>query len=613
VFEKRTDVRSSTMRDGGFLQVKRRRGMLVTPSTQARIDRLDDLRWHTGPDADRCRYRTDDPEGIAGGEATIFRAVTADGQPVALKQLPSVDEKRRDRLIARSAEIASIEHPNIARHLETFLGPGLFRGATVPEEDCDVLYMAAQWAEGVPLSSLQEQLPPTDALTVLAQLADAVDHLHAADVTHRDLHPGNVILDGTRTTVIDLAHVRAVADTGSTVVFGAAGFVPPERFDDALVAEPAADRWQVAMLAVFLLLGRTRSRREPLRSLRQDLEQRLTGVVRRPGQSARLIVAMLADDPARRPTMPLREWVAEVAGSGHATRRRVLLSAAATVVAVGAVAGAVSALPLDGGKPKVAAAAAPTCRFAVGQADPTDPPSPARLAEITAMSGDVHICATTATYADGPMAVQEFGHQAWVGALVSSGTGRGFVLSPAQWAAYARTGDTRGSHASATAGPIIGTTQSAGDSEILTTHGRLVGTRTDSAHYFVTAQMQRVREANPALGMPTSDLQPAGDRQVQEFQHGVVTLGPRGAVQVRPIADPGAALPMVPLQDHLVRQADGTAWWVDAARTRHWLASGDEFACYGGSANLAVNEAVPSYAIATLAEAAPVHCPRSGG
>ena len=100
---------------------------------------------------------------------------------------------------------------------------------------------------------------PGEAMRVLRQVASALDAAHAADRLHRDLKPGNVLLepDG-HAWLADFGVARGVAattNTGSGDIVGTPAYLAPEVISGA-PATPAADRYALACLAFECLTGR---------------------------------------------------------------------------------------------------------------------------------------------------------------------------------------------------------------------------------------------------------------------------------------------------------------------------------------------------------------------
>ncbi len=456
--------------------------------------------WFTGPQDDPYRYRVADPEGIAGGEALVFRARHRDGREVALKQITEAGARQRQRLLEQAEALEELHHPNVVEQLDAFVGPGLFDGPAPSVEDFDLLYLVCAWVEGTTVAALGTPQPAPRALELLEDIAAGIDHLHAHGIVHRDLHPGNVVVAADRAVVIDLAYVRTAAPPAMSVVFGAPGFVPPERLDDPGSADESADRWQVAMLAVQLLLGRPR-RRESLAQLQDALAVALGGAVADAQAGADRIVRLLVSDPELRPSIPLERWVAgirsavtapepspEPAASRRRWKRSLLVMVPGLLIAAAVISFAATSMPLDPdptSQPTATGSAVGAgCEIAVGESDARIGLPAARYREIAQLSHDVRACPASIVDAYGTMAVQTFDAESPVGALVSSGPGHSFALTQAQWSSYERIGEGDGARAASLAGPILSVTTTPGSDVLRTAKGELIGVSPTAPHEF---------------------------------------------------------------------------------------------------------------------------------
>jgi len=124
-----------------------------------------------------------------GGMGRVYRArELATKRTVALKVMlekRSTDEHHRRRF-EREVEIAaSLQHQNIARLYASGLHQGHY-------------WFAMEYVEGETLDAYiaREQLGIRDLLALFVRICAAVNHAHMRGVIHRDLKPGNIMVDG---------------------------------------------------------------------------------------------------------------------------------------------------------------------------------------------------------------------------------------------------------------------------------------------------------------------------------------------------------------------------------------------------------------------------------
>lgn len=107
-------------------------------------------------------------------------------QQVVVKSIPlaSIDRATQARLVYEASVHKQINHPGVA--------------ALVDWECTNAAFMTARsWVEGQPLAdrNLQRPLPLEDALLLGEQVCEALLELHRHGVLHRNLHPGNIIVN----------------------------------------------------------------------------------------------------------------------------------------------------------------------------------------------------------------------------------------------------------------------------------------------------------------------------------------------------------------------------------------------------------------------------------
>jgi serine/threonine protein kinase len=199
------------------------------------------------------RYR--DIRPIArGGMGEIFLARDGElGRDVAIKVLAArfaADESLRARFNREALAAARLSgNPNIVTIFDVAEHEG--RPLIVME------YMAGGSLEGR-LSS-GRPCDPARALAWLEQAAAALDAAHAAGVVHRDVKPGNLLLDDRdQVKVADFGIASATgmdSFTQTGTILGTAGYLSPEQAAGDR-ATAASDRYALAVVAWELLTGR---------------------------------------------------------------------------------------------------------------------------------------------------------------------------------------------------------------------------------------------------------------------------------------------------------------------------------------------------------------------
>ncbi len=190
-----------------------------------------------------------------GGMGVIYRARQRHSKRiVALKRVLSYHGDSRDTLerFRREAEAAaSLDHPNILPIHEVGEADGL-------------PFFTMKYATG---GSLQQAAPalsadPRECIRLLAKVARAVAYAHHAGILHRDLKPGNILLDAhgePMVTDFGLAKwIDADSDlTRSLAIFGTPGFIAPEQAQgDRAALTAAADVYSLGAILFELLTGR---------------------------------------------------------------------------------------------------------------------------------------------------------------------------------------------------------------------------------------------------------------------------------------------------------------------------------------------------------------------
>ena len=249
------------------------------------------------------RYRVSRKIG-EGGMSFVYQAEDLEtGQTVAIKVLtprlskdpPSVERLKREASIAMR-----LEHANVC--------PILRVGQTVD----GMLYLVMPFLPGEALSDYETrrgQIPVEEGIPILVQVCRGLQHAHDLGIIHRDLKPENVMLvpdarekNGFRAVVMDFGLAkqrRAGPDvaklTQTGIVLGTPEFMSPEQIRGKPL-DGRSDIYAIAVLAFEMftgqlpftgknaqetMLARLRGQPVPIRSVREDLPQKLEALLAR--------------------------------------------------------------------------------------------------------------------------------------------------------------------------------------------------------------------------------------------------------------------------------------------------------------------------------------------
>jgi class 3 adenylate cyclase/ABC-type transport system substrate-binding protein/tRNA A-37 threonylcarbamoyl transferase component Bud32/streptogramin lyase len=178
---------------------------------------------------------------------------------VALKLLPpelSRDERFRQRFLRESRLAAALEHPGIV--------PIYSAG-----ESDGHLFIAMRYVGGSDLRQLLQlegRFEPERALEILSRIAQALDAAHERGLVHRDVKPGNILVeDGNRAFLADFGLAKHAATVNSLsregVFSGTIDYIAPEQIEGTSV-DGRADVYALACVFFELLAGRPPFQRE---------------------------------------------------------------------------------------------------------------------------------------------------------------------------------------------------------------------------------------------------------------------------------------------------------------------------------------------------------------
>ena len=196
----------------------------------------------------------------AGGMGVVFKARHRRmKRTVAIKVLPEGLTNSPDALARFHREVeaaAKLQHPNIA--------------AAYDADDSDgIHFLVMELVDGPDLSAYVKEhgpLPLPHALALCVQTAAGLSHAHAKGVVHRDIKPGNLLVDsGGVLKILDmgLAQLSSEADdapqtelTQSGRIMGTVDYLAPEQAIDAKRADHRADIYGLGCTLFYLVMGR---------------------------------------------------------------------------------------------------------------------------------------------------------------------------------------------------------------------------------------------------------------------------------------------------------------------------------------------------------------------
>jgi serine/threonine protein kinase len=194
-----------------------------------------------------------------GGMGRVFLAQhTLMRRLVALKLLPAstktADPAAVERFLREARAVAALDHPNIVRAHDL-------------DHHNNVYYMVMEYVEGSDLQGLVRSHGPLDILRAahyVAQTARGLHHAHQAGWVHRDIKPGNLLLNRQGTVkILDMGLARLFRDQsdaltkdfGDKSVLGTLDYLSPEQVMNSHDVDTRTDIYSLGATFYFLLTG----------------------------------------------------------------------------------------------------------------------------------------------------------------------------------------------------------------------------------------------------------------------------------------------------------------------------------------------------------------------
>jgi len=198
-----------------------------------------------------------------GGMGSVFLAEEeALGRPVAIKVVAegrTRAQEARARFLREARTMATVEHPHVVRVYSL----GQAAGSD---------YVVMEYVEGESLAQRlgrEGRLPPEEALRILGECVEGLDAAWAKGIVHRDVKPGNILLDsrgGVRVADFGLAKSLSTAvgedSTASTAlthaghVLGTPHYMSPEQARGEASVDLRSDIYSLGIVLSEMLTGR---------------------------------------------------------------------------------------------------------------------------------------------------------------------------------------------------------------------------------------------------------------------------------------------------------------------------------------------------------------------
>lgn len=177
---------------------------------------------------------------------------------VAVKVLPTAkaqDESALQRFYREARAVAALDHPNIVHAYDI-------------DQDESLHFLVMEYVDGASLQDIVKKAGPMDitrACHYIRQSALGLEHAHESGLIHRDIKPGNILVERTGVVkILDMGLARFFNDDDDILtkkfdenVLGTADYLAPEQAIDSHEVDIRADIYSLGATFYYMLTGRT--------------------------------------------------------------------------------------------------------------------------------------------------------------------------------------------------------------------------------------------------------------------------------------------------------------------------------------------------------------------
>jgi serine/threonine protein kinase len=177
---------------------------------------------------------------------------------VAVKVLPTAkaaDDAARERFYREARAVAALDHPNIVHAYDI-------------DQDENLHFLVMEYVDGASLQDIVKKTGPLElkrAYHYLRQAALGLQHAHEACLVHRDIKPGNIMLDRSGVVkILDMGLARFFNDEDDVLTkkyddnnMGTLDYQAPEQAIDSHAVDIRADIYGLGATFFFMLTGNT--------------------------------------------------------------------------------------------------------------------------------------------------------------------------------------------------------------------------------------------------------------------------------------------------------------------------------------------------------------------